>query len=357
MRASTIWLTALLVLAGVAPLAGEETRTLTRAFPVAEGQTLRLANLAGSVRLAAGSGSEVRVEATLHAQGRNAAETRRLLDALGWVEGRDAKGRKEWALSYPVAEYRGFHYPGSKDPEGAEAGFWERLFQSLGGHTNTRYLGERVRVSGSRSAATPTLYADLKITFPAAGALVVRNVVGPVRGRQLAGDLTVDTGSGGVKLESFAGRLVVDTGSGAIAVDDLRGERAHLDTGSGDITVQDGSADRLRADTGSGDIEVLDVEVVRFEADTGSGSVTLWSSLARAEEVLVDTGSGDVQIVAGPDASFDLAADLGSGDVTVGFADATLRKSGREVVGARRGDGRTRIRVDTGSGDCEIGPR
>jgi len=39
------------------------------------------------------------------------------------------------------------------------------------------------------------------------------------------------------------------------------------------------------------------------------------------------------------------------------YADAVLRHSGRKVVGAKRGDGRTVIHVETGSGDCSIGPR
>jgi len=64
-----------------------------------------------------------------------------------------------------------------------------------------------------------------------------------------------------------------------------------------------------------------------------------------------------VKILAGPEASFDIESDQGSGDLQVGYGDATLRKSGKKVVGARRGDGKTLIRVETGSGDCVIRPR
>jgi hypothetical protein len=41
----------------------------------------------------------------------------------------------------------------------------------------------------------------------------------------------------------------------------------------------------------------------------------------------------------------------------VGYDDAALRRSGRKVVGARRGNGQTVIRVETSSGDCVITPR
>lgn len=40
----------------------------------------------------------------------------------------------------------------------------------------------------------------------------------------------------------------------------------------------------------------------------------------------------------------------------VNYADAKLRREGKKVVGARRGDGKTVIRVETGSGDCVISP-
>jgi hypothetical protein len=61
--------------------------------------------------------------------------------------------------------------------------------------------------------------------------------------------------------------------------------------------------------------------------------------------------------VAGASASFDIDADQGSGDLRVRYEDAVLRRSGRKVVGAKRGDGRTAIHVETGSGDCVIGPK
>jgi hypothetical protein len=63
-----------------------------------------------------------------------------------------------------------------------------------------------------------------------------------------------------------------------------------------------------------------------------------------------------VEIVAGPDASFRVVADQGSGELSVGYSDARLEHRGRKVVGAARGDERTRIVIDTGSGDARIAP-
>jgi hypothetical protein len=63
-----------------------------------------------------------------------------------------------------------------------------------------------------------------------------------------------------------------------------------------------------------------------------------------------------VEIYGGPDASFRVTADQGSGELEVGYSDAKLEIEDRKVVGATRGDGRTRILIDTGSGDAVVSP-
>lgn len=372
-----------------AAMAAPRTRSFSESFP-ATGATVRLANLAGHVELAMGSGNEVRVEATVHAEGRSAAETQKLLDGMKWVAGKDRKGRDQWSLTYPVDDYRGFHYPGQEEDDGS---IWWKLLNTFNvGKTTSTYLGERVTLYGTRSSSVPTLYTDLTITLPRGADLAVRNVVGEIVGGELEGSLDLDTGSGGVELAGFSGTLVVDTGSGSVRLGWVRGEsnvdtgsgairigeligngdfdtgsgsirvdkvaagRLIADTGSGSIEISDGSVGNLDADTGSGSIRVLGVDVETFVGDTGSGGVTLESPLTRAKSVDIDTGSGSVKIVASRDASFDLDTSLGSGNLVVRYDDAELRKRGHKLVGAKRGSGQTRIRVETGSGGCTIGP-
>lgn len=373
------------LLAAGATAAGAETTTkaFRRAFP--DGRPLRLANLAGRIEVVPIQGREVVVETTVHAEGRDAAETRRLLDGMQWAKERDKQGREEWVLTYPVDDYDGFAYP--------RPGHELKILGIDFGHTSSTYRGERVRIYASRRNSAPTLFANLRIGMPRDAHLAVRNVVGAVRGGALQGALGVDTGSGDVHLASFAGTLDVDTGSGDVTLGATRGEtsvdtgsgdvtvqswigngsvdtgsgdvaiaqvkagRLSVGTGSGDVTVRSGAVATLSADTGSGSIRVLGVEVEELAADTGSGDVTVESSLAQARSITVDTGSGDVSVYAGPRASFEMTASQGSGDVHVGYRDAQLRRDGRKVVGARRGDGRTKIRCETGSGDCSIAPK
>lgn len=350
----------LAVLAPALPAcAAEQTRTLEQSFRPDGDATLSIANLAGRVRIEAGSGDAVKVVAVIHAEGDDDAETRALLAAMKWVRDDSKAGR--WALSYPVGDYSRFTYPSEHSG-----------FLGWGSRTSTRYLGRKVTIAGSGG---PTLYADLTVTYPARIPLEVRQIVGHVDGGELYGELTVDTGSADVEIDSFNGKLTVDTGSGDVEVGSFRGDYGNLDTGSGDVVVSHVDARRLRCDTGSGDVTVRDGRVDELEGDTGSGEITidgvavktadldtgsgdvlLRGDLSQATRVVADTGSGDVEIYGGPDASFRVTADQGSGELEVGYSDAKLEIEDRKVVGATRGDGRTRILIDTGSGDAVVSP-
>ncbi|MEP7012483.1 MAG: DUF4097 family beta strand repeat-containing protein [Acidobacteriota bacterium] len=352
-------------------------------------QPIRLANLAGRIEIVPGTADPMSIETTVYAQGKDGVETQDLLQRVKWVKGRDAKGREEWALSYPVDTYRGFHYPSSKNTDDDVPSFLSGMFD---GATSTLYRGEKVRVYGSRRSGIPTLYANVRIAMPPSAKIYVRNVVGPVDGANLSGDLVIDTGCGDVKIASFDGHLVIDTGSGDVKVGTARGESsidtgsgdvvvAHLignsaidtgsgdvrvegvsagklaiDTGSGDVSVKNGAAGRLVADTGSGSVEVLGVELEELVAETGSGDVSVHSSLAKTRKMSIETGSGEVSIKGGQSASFDISSDQGSGRLNVGYSDAVLRKDGHKVIGAKRLNGQTAIHVETGSGDCTISP-
>jgi hypothetical protein len=333
--------------------AAEKTHNFRQALaPTSSGGGVRLANLAGRIELVPGSGSQVVVEATVHAEGRNDGETQRLLQGMKWVRSRDREGREEWALSYPVEDYKAFHYP--RKSQGSDLPEFLSFLEN--GYSSTHYRGEKVRIYSQRRSSAPTLYANLKIALPSGSHVAMRNVIGPVRGNgALQGNLTVKTGSGDVQIVSHAGQLSIDTGSGDVTVGSVRGETS-IDTGSGDVVVRR-MVGNGGVDTGSGNVSVIGVELEELEADTGSGDVTVRSSLAKTRRLTADTGSGNVRITAGPGASFDIESDQGSGELIVGYADAVLRKSGRKVVGAKRGDGKTQIRVETGSGDCEISPR
>jgi hypothetical protein len=366
-----------------------QVRSFRQSFPVTPGAPLRLGNLAGRVELVPGSGAEVVIDATVHAELPGAGETQRVLQEMRWVRAEDGKHRPEWALSYPVDRHRSYFYPQQR--EGSESSFWS-LFDNSS--SSTTYRGERVRIYSGRHSSAPILYADLRIALPPTSDVALRNLVGKIHGGTLEGTLSLDTGSSDVRLDSFSGLLRLDTGSGDVVLGMCRGEtvvdtgsgdvvvrqlvgnanidtgsgdvridklavgKLKLHTGSGDVTVRDGAAGQLIADTGSGAVRIIRVELEELTAGTGSGDVEVTSSLEHTRRLTAKTGSGEVRVNGGPAASFDVTADQGSGELAVEYGDAVLRRSRHhdKVVGARRGDGRTTILIETASGDCVIRP-
>jgi hypothetical protein len=351
---SSAFALALIALAAGPAAAAVADRTVEHSIPVAG--LVKIANLAGRIDLMPASDGPLKVVAVIHAEGDSAEETRELLEAMRWVQESDGT----WNLAWPVDRYDEFAYLD-------DMGGW-------GSSSSGRFRGEKVRVYGRPRRGAPMLYADLSISVPRGMDLEVKNLVGNVIGRHLAAELGVDTGSGDIKIDGFEGRLLADTGSGDIELTDIDGElRAdtgsgdvdvdgiaapsiRVDTGSGDVRVANGRAPSVQVDTGSGDIDIVEVQLVTLDADTGSGDVVVRGGLAEATDVRVDTGSGGVHLLGGDSFEFDLSTDLGSGDVRVGYSDAELQRNNREVVGARRGSARTRIRVDTGSGDVTVAP-
>jgi hypothetical protein len=347
------WLAFLPILLLALPGRGlaETTRTL-RAELKDPSAAFAVENLAGRMRITAGSGEAVVAVATVHAKSEDWAAAMRFEEVSG------ERGVPTLRVRYPLARETHYRYPASRD--------------GFSGHSEPRYDGRHVEVSASSGVL---LYADVEVQVPHRKLKAkFRNAVGPMEaaglegtlafdtgsGRldlgNLSGDVLADTGSGDVKASGLEGSFRCDTGSGACDVDGFRGERLSLDSGSGDVRAREVHAKRLAADTGSGTVKVAAAEIEELTLDTGSGDVEVEAAGAALSRVKADTGSGSVKLRLGPEATFEARASLGSGDIVNRYPDAQpiLRK--REVVGYRRGDARIRIDVDTGSGDLVLEP-
>jgi hypothetical protein len=317
------------------------------------GQPFAVENLAGTMRVRAGSGSSVVAVATIH------AESAELADAVRFEQVTADKGIPALRVRYALD--RGtIRYPGAA----REGGGW--LDGLFGGGNRVRYDGREVGV---------LVYADVEVELPrSAVAGTFRQVVGPLEGQDVEGTLRFDTGGGAITLHQVSGEVVGDTGSGTVTAGELRGsfrcdtgsgncaisgfegDRLACDTGSGDVRARAIAARKVVMDTGSGTVELLDADVEEFVADTGSGDVLLENRGARLSRVKADTGSGDVVIRMGADAAFEARADTGSGEVVSRYGDGEPIVRDREVVGYRRGDGRVRIFAETGSGSLVLEP-
>jgi hypothetical protein len=340
--------------------AAEVTRTLKAELPAAETNRFAVENLAGFMRVSVGTGDKVEAVATLHAESDEVANLVRFERVVG------EHGVTTLRVRYPLDRFSEVRYPGGETDGGLLMGLFS------GSNTETRYDGHRVRINGRRGTL---LYADVDVRVPKhAATAIFKTGAGPMTGSDLegtirfdtshgpvtlshmSGDVLADTGSGDVTASALKGSFKCDTGSGECVVARFSGEKLVCDTGSGKVHVSSVQAKSISIDSGSGNVRLEDTDAEDMNVDTGSGSLDLESPSRRLTRLKADTGSGSVKLRLGPDAGFEAYADLGSGDIVNHYADAQPILKRREVVGYRRGDGRIRIDVDTGSGNLVLEP-
>lgn len=323
------------------------------------GAEVALYNIAGTIKVEGGTGDAVRVEVTR--QGPDGARLR--------LEAGAVRGRETFRVIYPEDRvvYRG--PSGSARRWGsrtlarlrvAEDGTFEGSWDS--------WRGDHVEVvSDGRGVEA---WADVRVVVPAGKAVEVNLAVGEASVANVDGDIRVDVHAASLTTSRTRGRLDLDTGSGDVRVTDAEGE-VRLDTGSGDVTVTGVKGRELRMDTGSGRVTGSTVAVEVLSLDTGSGRVELRAVQAR--DLSVDTGSGSVEIDLTADIE-QMSVDTGSGGITIGVPSTlgaelvidtgsggidvdvplTVRRSERRYLEGTLGDGRGRMRIETGSGGVRV---
>ena len=266
------------------------------------GDHVAIYNLAGVMRLERGTGGDVVVELT-----RGGPDAGRLEIATGPVRGREAL-----RVIYPDDEivYRGLGRGSNTTLHVRDDGtFNDRDDQ--GRHRGDE--GRRVRIMSSGSGLEA--HADLRIAIPAGKRVEVYLAVGQAFASNVDGDLRVDVAAANVTADHVKGSLLVDTGSGDVTASSVRAGNVKIDTGSGNVRLD------LLAD-----LEALDV----------------------------DTGSGDVTINVPPDLGAELDIETGSGDIDLQNVTVRTTRLERDHLTGAIGDGKGRIRIETGSGGVRL---
>jgi lia operon protein LiaG len=351
-------LPALLLAAGGAALAfAAPPRTGSAERYTLTGEDVALYNLAGEVHIHATSGDRVVVDVE-----RGGRDATRLEVATGPIGSRQTLRVR---------------YPGDRVSYPSRSGNWRTEVRvrddGTFGDDSRRIPGVGRKVHVTSSSSGLDAHADLDIGVPAgtrlamhlaAGDIDVANVdgqiqvhthTGRVNAKDVKGGLLVDTGSGSVDVSGVAGDLDVDTGSGSVRVEEVKGGMLKVDTGSGGVDVTDARVDDLRVDTGSGHVELSEIHAGDILVDTGSGGVTVDLS-SDVANLTVDTGSGGVTLYVPRNLGADFQVGTGGGNIRVDVPHQTRHVERNEARG-RIGDGRGRIRVDTGSGSVQIRPR
>jgi lia operon protein LiaG len=320
------------------------------------GDSVAIYNLAGGLKVEAGSGSDVTVEVTRG--GRDAARLR--------VESGPIRGRQTLRVIYPEDDifYRESDSDGNTTLDVRDDGtFNDRSDRhSVGGR-------HRVRISGSGGGLDA--HADLRVAIPsnkrvavylAVGRASAVNVAADLRlsvsaanvtAERIKGSLHIDTGSGDVKVSDVEGDVKLDTGSGNVSVTGAHGRELTLDTGSGDVTAERVVVDVLKVNTGSGQVTASGIRSPEASIETGSGDVNV-ELLGDVVSLFVNTGSGDVKLGVPPQLGAHVDMETGSGEIELrGMSVQTTRLERSHLVG-QIGDGKGRLRIETGSGGITL---
>jgi DUF4097 and DUF4098 domain-containing protein YvlB len=311
-------------------------------------------NLAGEVRVEAGSGPDVTTEVI-----RGGADAGQLKVLKG-----DSDGRETLRIVYP-----GERIQYGKLTNGSTTQLRVRDDGTFGGdHDKDKNQGRRVTIAPSGGGLVA--HADLRVTVPAGkrveihqavGKVAVTNVHGdlsidvaaaPVTASNTRGELNIDVGSGAVQVTQARGDLSVDTGSGSVGLSDVRGKSVSVNTGSGDVTASAVRSSELSVETGSGNIQVTGLIAPHVKLEAGSGAVAADLS-GEVWEVSVETGSGDVTLKVPPTLGAEVDIETSSGEIETDFEVAVTRHS-RDHITGRIGDGSGKIEIETGSGGIKL---
>jgi len=368
-------LLALALVAGTAVAApAQEQREVRRTFTARDGMSIDLENLAGEVTVEGTGGGDIEIVATIHAENSGGTTAQRLLEMME-IGFDDNSRRIEVRANYPVDDYDRYRYP-----QRGRGNY----------NTQTRYQGERVRVTSRDDNDAVTLWVDFTLRVPAGVSVDVENSVGDVSASDLEGDFRADTGSGNVRATNITGDVEGDTGSGNVIVDQVTGNvlgdtgsgnievsnvRGNVsgDTGSGSVTIRDAQGGDISADTGSGNVTLERVsgdiyadtgsgnitgrDIVSgasVSADTGSGDVRLEGDMSGAREITIDTSSGDVELDLTAWPGMTIFIETGSGGIDVDLPDLQNVRSRRNSFRGTVGDGSCDVVIDTGSGRVDV---
>ncbi len=278
---------------------GEQSERVTQTYKVGADGSLDLSNLSGDVRVTAGGGNEIRIEAVKRARHRDGDEAKALLDRLR-IEMNNVGGRVEIRAVYP-------------------------------------------RTSGRTSASV-----DFVITVPASAAVSLKTISGNIVVINVRGEVRADTISGDLELSGTPNVPMAKTVSGTLTARGIAGAAAlTLASISGNIVTSDLKVRALDANTVSGDLLLRGLQVERLEAKAVSGNIDFAAPLARGGRYSFNSHSGDVRVAIVNGAGFELDANTFSGSIRSDFP-ITLRTD----TDGRGGRGRESRTVRGSYGDA-----
>lgn len=216
------------------------------------------------------------------------------------------------------------------EPQGGSSGWF-----NWGGDNRMAATALELHVPKAASLDINVVSAPLVIDGIDGGSIEVNTVSGKARVNARTPSLKVDSVSGGIELAGFAEQAELQTVSGDILAPAL-GHDVKLQTISGRIQAAGGPWQKLTLSTVSGDVQL-------------SGGLAVDGILG------IDSMSGDVQLQLPANTSGNIHASSFSGDLRSDFGTPKEPEHGPgSTLDVRIGDGRSKISIETFSGDLRI---
>lgn len=279
----------------------EQIDKVSQTVKVGDGAALDLSQISGDVRVTAGSGSEIKIDATKRVRHRSADEGKRLLGALR-VDINNFNGRVEVRTVYP----------------------------------------RRGEFGNNISASV-----DYVIAVPPAASVALKTISGDVSVTNVKGEVRVETVSGDVNVTGTPNVAIAKTISGDVTARDVSTQTSMLlSTVSGTVIATGIKARSLEAGSVSGDVRLVGSEVERLEARSISGNIEFDAPLSKGGRYELMSHSGNVRLLLSGNTGFEIDADTFGGSVRSDLP-VTLRAVGRQE--GNQGRGRSSNRAVRGS--------
>ena len=238
------------------------------------------------------------------------------------------------------------------------------------GDDGGRNWSQRRRIEVRSSGDGMEAFADVRIVVPKGKSVFIHHGVGEttidnvdgrlhvsvaashVRASRVRGVMSLDTGSGGVEVSDMTGDLDLDTGSGGAVIDGIRGGKLTMDIGSGSLRGRAIDVTELVADVCSGGVRLSGVKTPKLRLETGSGGTDL-ELLGPVQDVEVDAGSGGVTLRLPSNLGAAVDIETGSGGIDTDF-EVKVQRMERRALRGTVGDGRGRVKIESGSGTVRL---
>lgn len=198
--------------------------------------------------------------------------------------------------------------------------------------------------------------AELDITVPIGTRVVLEGFSTPFSVRGVKGEANVQSMSGSVMVNDAVGNVNVETVSGRIEVTGVKGDLS-AESVSGRLTMSEIDGD-ITTESVSGAISIARANARTVRAESVNGSVIYDGSIDPSGNYAFTTHSGNLTLVVPVNAGATVTLETFSGtvdsDFPVTMESGTSRRGHESKFEFRIGDGRSRIVLETFSGDIKI---